>query len=345
MSGLLRGLASLLIGWALVCPVFAQSDPLSVKFGQPVIPPPDPPADQRCQQHSVEISGIRCFSRSLHKSINVTEQCAQWAKEMNIDPLFCSPPGPRATKFISPSQSDAVPEGGLPGPIPAPKSNPYPPPPVDLTALANLADWIAKRKTATEKTTSEVKAPATPTPEKGLQPPDGSVPSYVTAARLYRQRQLQHLEPTRDPELGHLNEWDIQHQLANITRDLAQTREDNEKTREDNENLRREGAKRDNKDNAFWAMTTGGSLWYTRNRATENSTLTFIKVVTNNSEIAAKLAPPLFRILKSKPTGAILLVTIGAGATYYLYELFGFDKSVEPVAVIHNGAVSALPKQ
>jgi hypothetical protein len=316
MSGLLTGMASLLIWWALVCPVFAQSHLLSATgFGPSVTPPPDLPADERCLQHSVEISGIRCFSHDLHTFLNVTEECARAVKETNFDPLFCD--GPRSNTS-HPSASTEPPQGGLSG----------------LTFdLPRAADLLLGKAAQSKE--------AQPAPEGASQPPKGSLRSSAPNLTFNPHPLPHRLDLARYPELGHLNYGDTNDQFAKVTRELGLTREDNERIYE---NFRRAETKRENQGNAMLAMTTGNSLWYGRNLATEDSTLSFIKAVTNNSEIATKIAPPLFRIIKSKPTGAALLVTIGAGATYYLYEFFGFDKSVEPLAVIHDGAVSALPR-
>jgi hypothetical protein len=323
MSGLLRGMASpLLLWWALVCPVFAQSDPLS--FGPPVIPPPDPPADERCEQHSVEISGIRCFSLSLHRPISVTEQCARWAKEMNIDPLFCSRP---PSNTFHPSASTEPPHGGLPAPTPAPNSNPYPPPPVDLTALANLSNLVAKNKPAPEKTTSasapsSASAPATSAPAPTL-------PLYSDGLDAARIARLARRAPATDSH------------LESPMKELMALYERNQR---DLENMRREGAKKDKQEDAKWAMSTAGYLWTARNLATEETILTLLQSATNNSAFATKLAPQVFKLVKMRPSGIGLLLTFGAGATYYLYEYFGFDESVKPVAIIRDGTVSALPR-
>ena len=37
-------------------------------------------------------------------------------------------------------------------------------------------------------------------------------------------------------------------------------------------------------------------------------------------------------------------LAMGAGATYYLHECFGFDERVKPLAVIRDTTVSALPR-
>jgi hypothetical protein len=111
------------------------------------------------------------------------------------------------------------------------------------------------------------------------------------------------------------------------------------------ENMRREGAKKDKEDDARWTMASAGSLWMARNIASEETTLSFLKSVTDNSALASKLAPQVFKLFKSRPSGAALLLAVGAGATYYLYEAFGFDNSVKPVAVIHEGQILVSPAQ
>jgi hypothetical protein len=209
----------------------------------------------------------------------------------------------------------------VPGPIPGPKSNPYAWPPVDLKALADLADLIAEKKPAHQKTTSEAKAPATSAPVTAL-------PSYgLGAARLARHV----AEPLS-----------ANSQLESPMKEPMALYERNQR---DLENMRREGTKKDKQEDAKWAMSRAGSLWMARNLATEETTLSLLQSATNNSVLATKLAPQIFKLIKLRPAGTALLLTVGAGATYYLYESLGFDKSVEPVAVIHNGTVSALPRQ
>ena len=130
-----------------------------------------------------------------------------------------------------------------------------------------------------------------------------------------------------------------------VERQLEQLRFSNELNQLMLENMHREIAKKDKQENATWAMSTAGSLWMTRKVATEETILSFLRSNTNNSALATKVAPQVFSLFKSRPSGAMLLLAMGAGATYYLYEWFGFDESVKPVAVIRDGRVSALPRQ